>query len=115
MPVSHNPESIAYKISTSAGKSVVYSGDTDYCESLVSLAAGADIFICECSFPDGHKVPGHLTPSLAGKMAAKANPGRLVLTHFYPECEAADLVSQCRSTWKGPLTLAEDLMTFKIS
>ena len=51
-----------------------------------------------------------MTPGLAGEIATRANVRKLVLTHFYPECDKADIFSQCRKTYKGPLILAEDLM-----
>jgi len=113
-PVSHNPESLAYRIRDRAGRSVVYSGDTDESESLKRLAKGADLLICESALPDGLKVPGHLTPSLAGDIAAGAGVGRLVLTHFYPECDYEDMAGQCRRTYGGPLVLAEDLMEIEL-
>ncbi len=108
--VAHNPESIAFRVESPGGYSVVYSGDTDVSENLVSLAQGADLLICECSLPDAIKVQGHLTPSLAGQMASQAGVKKLVLTHFYPQCDDADIVSECRKTYAGPLVLAEDLM-----
>lgn len=114
-PVVHRPESLACRITGADGKSVVYSGDTDESESLVKLAAGADIFICETAMPDELKTTGHLTPSEAGRMATRAKVGKLVLTHFYPECESADLIAQCRRTYDGPVLLAEDLMSISFS
>jgi ribonuclease BN (tRNA processing enzyme) len=113
-PVRHNPESTAYRITGTAGSSVVYSGDTDCCDSLVELARDADVLICESALPDEMKVTGHLTPSLAGDIAARAGVGKLVLTHFYPECDTVDVAAQCRKTWTGPLVLAEDLMVVEI-
>ncbi len=113
MPVKHNDESVAYRITDSFGVSVVYSGDTGYCDNLVKLAKGADILICESSFPDNLKVNGHLTPSLAGKIASRAKVRQLVLTHFYPECHQVDIKNECRKTYAGPLLLAEDLMQIK--
>jgi ribonuclease BN (tRNA processing enzyme) len=59
-------------------------------------------------------VPGHLTPSLAGSIASKAKAKRLVLTHLYPPCDEVDIVKQARSTYKGPIVKAEDLMTFRL-
>ncbi len=109
-PMAHRPESLAYRITGPDGKSVVYSGDTDENEDLVRLARGADVLICEAALPDELKTPGHLTPSLAGRIAARARVGKLVLTHFYPECEGADMLRQCRKTFDGPVVLAEDLM-----
>lgn len=109
-PVEHNPESLAYRVTGSDGRSVVYSGDTDYSENLVRLAENADVLVCESALPDGEKVDGHLTPSLAGEIAARAGVRRLILTHFYPECDAADIEAQCRKTYGGSLFLATDLL-----
>ncbi len=113
-PANHRPESIAYRIQSPSGSSLVYSGDTDYSQHLIALAMHADVFVCECALPDPLKVAGHLTPSLAGKMAHEARVKKLVLTHFYPQCEEADIYTQCRQTYQGPLVLAEDLMTFDL-
>jgi len=114
MPMNHQAESLGYRITDSNGKSIVYSGDTDTTENLVSLATGADLLICESAMPDTLKVPGHLTPSLAGDMATRANVKKLVLTHLYPECDRFDIASQCRQTYQGPLVIAEDLMKIEI-
>lgn len=114
MPVAHGPESIAYRIVDAAGKAVVYSGDTDTCEGLITIATDADLMICESAFPDDHKVDGHLTPSQAGHIAQRAGVRRLVLTHFYPECDDADIENQCRSTYSGAVILAKDMMTLTL-
>jgi ribonuclease BN (tRNA processing enzyme) len=109
-PMAHKSESMGFRFQDSTGFSIVYSGDTDVTENLVGLAENADILICESSMPDGMKVPGHLTPSLAGEMAGKAGVGTLVLTHFYPECETVDVKAQCMKSFNGPVIAAEDLM-----
>jgi len=114
LPVEHNPESIAYRITGPDGQSVVYSGDTDFSDNLVILSKDADLLICESALPDELKVKGHLTPSLAGEIAKRANVRKLVLTHFYPECDQADVKKECRKTYSGPLILAEDLMEIEI-
>jgi ribonuclease BN (tRNA processing enzyme) len=111
----HNPESIAYRIDAENGPSLVYSGDTDPNDNLITLAQGADLLVCESALPDGMKAPGHLTPALAGEIASRAEVGRLVLTHFYPECDQVDVAAQCRRTYQGPLTLARDLMEIRLS
>ena len=114
MPMNHREESLGYRITDTKGKSIVYSGDTDTSENLVSLATDADLLICESAMPDTMKVPGHLTPSLAGDMAARAHVKKLVLTHLYPECDQFDLTAQCRKTYQGPLLIAEDLMKIEV-
>lgn len=113
-PVAHNPESLAFRVRGPGGRCVVYSGDTDVCEGLTRLAQGAEVLICESALPDDGKVRGHLTPSLAGDIARRAAVGRLVLTHFYPECLRTDIRRQCRRTWDGELDLAADLMEIDI-
>jgi ribonuclease BN (tRNA processing enzyme) len=112
-PVCHRPESIAFRIDGPAGDSVVFSGDTDYSESLVRLAAGADLLICESALPEEMKVEGHLSPSLAGRIAEKAGVGQLVLTHLYPPCEGADMIGPCRSAYSGRICLARDLLCLR--
>jgi ribonuclease BN (tRNA processing enzyme) len=115
IPVKHNPESIAIRITDTHRASVVYSGDTDYCENIITLAEGANILICESALPDDQKVAGHLTPSLAGDIASRAGVGQLVLTHFYPECDQVDMRKECRKTFSGSLLLAHDLMKLELS
>ncbi len=114
-PVPHIESSVGYRVTASDGTTVVYTGDTAYSEDVVALAQDADMLITEASVPDGQDTEGHLTPSLAGRIAAEAGVGRLVLTHFYPECDGVNLAAQCRRTWSGPLTLAEDLLTLWVS
>jgi len=105
----HTENSQGY-ILQSEGKKIVYTGDTDFDESLVKSVENADLLICEASFPSNQKVEGHLTPVLAGELAAKAKAKLLLLTHFYPECEAVDMVKECLQHYSGPLFLAQDLL-----
>jgi len=115
LPMAHIESSIGYRITTADGTSIAYTGDTDFCENAVALAREADLFICEAALPDGMKVEGHLTPSLAGRIACEAGVKHLVLTHFYPECETVDLKAECRRAYNGPLTLARDLMVIEVT
>ena len=111
-PVSHRPESLAVRLQSRNGIAMAYSGDTDPCSALAEVAHLADLFICESAMPDDSKVPGHLTPSLAGQAAAQAQARRLVLTHLYPPCDEVDIAKQAARTYKGPVSVADDLMSF---
>jgi ribonuclease BN (tRNA processing enzyme) len=113
-PVAHMAESVAYRIEFHDGKSLVVSGDTDYCQNIVDLARESDLLVLECSFPNGKKVEGHLTPALAGKIASESRCSKLLLTHFYPVCDQVDILGQCRETYAGEVILAEDLMRIEI-
>ena len=90
------------------------SGDTDYCKNIIDLAFEVDLLVLECSFPEGKKVEGHLTPSLAGRIGSESHCKRLLLTHLYPICDQFDIVNECRQVYKGNLILGEDLMRIAI-
>jgi ribonuclease BN (tRNA processing enzyme) len=113
-PMAHMSESVGYRIELKNGKSIAVSGDTDYCENLIDLASGVDLLVLECSFPDEKKVEGHLTPTLAGKIASESRCKRLLLTHFYPICDQHDILQRCRQFFHGEVILAEDLMKIEI-
>lgn len=115
MPMRHNPESLGYRITDLSECAMVYSGDTDYHEPLITLARHANLLICESSFPDELKTRGHMTPGLAGKIAEAAGAEKLVLTHFYPECDGVDIEKQCKNAYSGALILAEDLMKIEVT
>ncbi len=112
-PVTHNPESIAFRFDFE-GKSLVYSGDTDYSPQLIELAREADLLVVECSFPEGQKVSGHLVPSLIGQMAGQAQVKKLLLTHLYPPCEGKDLLSPIRPYFSGEIIVAEDFLSLNL-
>lgn len=112
--VPHIASSIAIRLAGDGGRSLVYSGDTDEGDDLAELARGTDLLLIEASSPDESKLPGHLTPSLAGKVAARAGPAKVMLTHFYPACEGADMLGQLRRTYGGDAMLAEDRMRLEI-
>lgn len=109
----HTDASVSYRIEYD-NKSIVYSGDTDYSNEIIKISKNADLLILECSYPDGRKAKGHLTPSLCGKIAAKSNVKELVLTHFYPEIDKVDVKKQCSSKYSGKIVLAEDFMEFGV-
>jgi ribonuclease BN (tRNA processing enzyme) len=113
--VKHIEMSRGYRFENSAGKSVVLSGDTDYCKDMVELGKKADLLILECAMPDEEKIAGHLVPSLAGKLAQEADCKMLCLTHFYPPCDLDVIRETVSAIYNGELFLAHDLMQFQLS
>jgi len=109
LPMAHTERSIGFRVET-RGRSMVYSGDTDYCENIVRLGKEADLLILECSFPQERKAPDHLTPALAGRIAREAQCKKLLLTHFYPVFQGHDIRAECRKEYSGRILLAEDGM-----
>ncbi len=104
-PVQHLASSLAFRVEQ-GGRALVYSGDTDWSDSLIELSRGADLLILEAANP--WKVSGHLTPAEAGRLAALAGVPRVLLTHFYPPCDDVDLVAACRQEFPGEIIVAED-------
>lgn len=112
-PAEHNPESIAYRLD-SGGASLVYTGDTEYAESIVELARGADTLLIECSAPDDAPIPGHLTPSSVAKIAAEAGVGRVVLTHLFPPVLELDLAAEVGKNFDGEIVVSGDGMKLEV-
>jgi ribonuclease BN (tRNA processing enzyme) len=110
-PTNHTEGSLAFRVEAE-GRSLVYSGDTDESDSLVDLARGADLLVLEAANP--FKVPGHLTPAEAGRLAAAAGVARLLLTHFYPPCDAVDVVALAAPEFSGEILRAEDGLSLTV-
>ena len=112
-PVEHRHESIGYRLDAGGG-AFVYTGDTEYSESVVELARGADTLLIECAFPDDTPIPGHLTPSGVARIASEAGVRRVVLTHIYPVTDLVDLVSEVGKGFDGEAIVAEDGLTLEV-
>jgi len=68
------------------GQSFAFVMDTAPCAGAVELARGADMLLCESTYLSSEQREaeerGHMTAADAGRLAAEAGVGRLVLTHF---------------------------------
>jgi ribonuclease BN (tRNA processing enzyme) len=105
--MNHPVETFAFRIEHD-GKALAYSADTGPTETLVRLAGGADVLLCEASFVDGPDLPPdlHLTARQAGEHAARAGVGELVLTHLVAWNDPAVSREQASEAFSGPLRLA---------
>jgi ribonuclease BN (tRNA processing enzyme) len=70
------------------GRTVCYSGDTAWTETLVEAARGADLFVCEASVR-GRKVTGHMDVDDLLPRLARIGANRVFLTHMGDEMLAA--------------------------
>jgi ribonuclease BN (tRNA processing enzyme) len=93
---------------------LVYTGDTGPSEEIPRLAEGADIFLSEATY--AHQVPEAdapylLTARLAGRYAARAGVGRLLLTHLWPGTAPATALAAAADSYDGPVAVAtQDLV-----
>jgi len=87
-PVSHACGDPPYALRVTAdGKTVAYTGDTQWCEGVAGAGQNADLFITECLFFD-KQVKGHLDLATLASHMAEIQPKRLILTHFGPDMMA---------------------------
>lgn len=71
------------------GLRLVFSGDTAPCPALEAAAAGADLLLCDATYPqpeyeDQAALYGHSTFGQSAALAARAGVRRLWLTHYSP-------------------------------
>lgn len=90
-----------------------YSGDSQYCESLVRLCHEADFAVLDCSFPENRPGAGHLHAGQCGRVAQEAGVNQLILSHFYPIAEQHDVRAQAKGYFSGTVRLARDLLKLK--
>lgn len=109
----HTTNSLAYRIGKKS-KQIFYSGDTDYSPDIQEFARGCNMAIMEASHTEATKLPGHLTPRLAGKMAAGALIGTLVLTHRYPEVTEDTARKSAAREFAGEVIIAGEGMEIGI-
>lgn len=98
------------------GQVLAYTGDTDTCEALVPLLAGAGLALVEAGFVSPDDPRGiHLTPGRAGQAVAEAGGvRRLVLTHLTPWADRQAALAEVRQTWNGEAGLAEPGETWTV-
>lgn len=127
--VDHPPVTECYSLRfESGGRSVVFSADTTYFPPLADFAKGADVLVHEAMIEEGidrlvaktgngerlkdHLLASHTLAADAGRIAAEAGVGRLVLNHLIPADDAqigeAEWRAALAGTWSGPLTVGRD-------
>lgn len=129
----HHPPivpALAYRFDA-ADRSIVISGDTTPSENLVALARGADVLVHEALFdaaavdrlvasvpnaPDLRRsiLSHHTTAEEAGRVAAEAGVGTLVLSHLVPAEDPAVTDAMwsdaARKHFSGRVVVGKDLM-----
>lgn len=70
------------------GKTLAYSGDTEWTDALIEVSRGADLFVCESYFYE-KAVPNHLSYRTLSAHRDELDCDRLLLTHM-----SADMLSR---------------------
>ncbi len=109
------------------GRSVVFSGDTRSTDKskLLQYGKGVDVLIHEVQVPSpgnseeaklaNVSLPVHSTPEQTSFIFAQTNPRMAVYSHIIPPGTTKEqLVAASRPFYKGPLTVAHDLMRITV-
>jgi ribonuclease BN (tRNA processing enzyme) len=84
-PVEHASGAPAYALRIEwAGRTIAYSGDTEWCEGLVDAARNADLFVCE-AYTFERPVRYHLDHATLARHLDRIGARRVILTHLGPE------------------------------
>jgi ribonuclease BN (tRNA processing enzyme) len=86
----HTDESRAIHIRSRADKTIVYTADTGFTQTVGAFARNADLFVVECSFFKNKPVEKHLELAEAMHLVRYAAPKKAILSHLYPEWDAVD-------------------------
>jgi ribonuclease Z len=114
-----------------AGRSVVFSGDTRPCHTLVDACDGADLLIHE-TFPSAGVfarkagVPenlaeaivngAHTSPTMAGKVFKRAGARMSAMWHLVVDHDTVGpAFSEMRAQHDGPVVISQDLTVFDIA
>lgn len=113
---------LGYRIDAD-GKTLVVSGDSTYTPGLVELARDADVLVQACPWADSEVVDERdaaeaerffASAGIAGRIAADANVGKLVLTHFGPTTRVGEMEGDARLSYEGPIVIGEDLLAITL-
>jgi ribonuclease BN (tRNA processing enzyme) len=92
----HTDESLAIHL-REGNKTLVYTSDTGFTETLPAFAKNVDLMVIESSFVKDKPVQKHLELAEAMYLIRKAQPKKAVLTHLYPEWDDVDFEKEVRS------------------
>ena len=94
---------------TAARRVLAYTGDTGPSREVVTLARDADLLLAEATYVD--EVPPDLSRTLtsarqAGRQAAEASVGQLILTHLMPGTDPEAARAAAADGYDGPIEVA---------
>jgi ribonuclease BN (tRNA processing enzyme) len=115
-------DSLAYRLETAEG-TVVFTGDTQPCRSVVDLARGADMMLCMCWDDEQRMLAmgeggGTCGTHGAARMAQEAGVKRLVLVHIGPYLAQHGPmekgIGDVRRIYDGEVIFADELMSLPL-
>jgi ribonuclease BN (tRNA processing enzyme) len=115
-------DSLAYRLDTEEG-SIVFTGDTQPCDSVIELARDADAMFCMCwddqdVMDEDGEAPGQCGTKGAARMAQEAGIKKLVLAHIGPSLAQHGTmekgIGDVKRIYDGELVFAHEIMKVPI-
>ena len=115
-------DSLAYRVDTPDG-SIVFTGDTQPCDTITNLARGADMLLCMCwddqeIMDQNGEFSGQCGTLGAARMAQEAGVQKLVLVHVGPHLAAHGPmekgIGDISRAFDGEILFSEELMQFSL-
>ena len=122
-PIVHSVPTYGFRFSSPLSAlgsplSYAYCCDTAYTESMLPYVRGANVLCLECTFAnelsDLARERCHLTAGQAGRLAAQACVGQLLLTHISARYREPEILLQQATEEFANATVAEDGMRVEI-
>jgi len=115
-------DSLAYRFETVEG-SIVFTGDTQPCDSVTSLAKNADMMLCMCwdeqsVMDETGESGGQCGTDGAAAMAQEAGVKKLVLVHIGPNLSQQKVkdrtIKDIQNIYDGEILFSDELMTINL-
>ena len=90
LPVFHTEESVGIYIN-GMGKSLFYTGDTEYFESLTKGCSNIDLLIADCAANKKNIVKGHMNFEEVIRLGMKISAKKILFSHFYPDSDKFEI------------------------
>jgi ribonuclease BN (tRNA processing enzyme) len=107
--VSHPSGAPSYALRIGMGaKTIGFSGDTEWVDTLTACAEGVDLFICEC-FGYEKPIPYHMTWRIIEANLPRLHARRILLTHMNNE-----MLANLSSIRRSGILVAEDGLVLQV-
>ena len=115
-------DSLCYRVDSSEG-SLIFTGDTRPCQSVLDLAKGADIMLCMCwddqeVMQENGEFDGQCGTIGAAELARDAGVKKLVLVHVGPHLSSHGPmekgIGDIRRIYDGEIIFSEELMRIQV-
>lgn len=114
-PVTHVDATFALVVDGCDDGSLCYTSDSALDHEVRAAAQGCSLLLAEATLPERFAgAAPHMTASEAGRLAAEAGAGRLLLTHIWPTNDRDETLAAARAEYTGAVEIARELEVYDV-